>query len=398
MEAIHCTIINLCNLYQDHPTMTKDKGSDVYNFLQKQKHLTGLPRFWNMLSSLRLMIVLNLDGDVKSICNEALTVCESLISTIKSTSLTGKDAFDVGNDIFNLMSTLRLAKYSPTILTLLLLAGDLHKQIDDPTEKVKLMERYADECYDFVSRYNKNLQRTTYRHVISRMTDFIQSIQSVKVDDEKLEATSKSQCWLAIAECHRYLGEYSRAIEVLQLAIATLESTFGDGCRKMWLYSLCCHCIGCDYHYNNQPEEAETFFIKSFHAYQEVEDESEEWKMEAIHCTIINLYNLYQKHPTMTKEKGSNVYNFLQKQKHLTGLPRFWNMLLCLRLMILLNLDGDVKSICNELVTMATNISPPADHPNRLCTGLRATAELLFSKNDDESAKSLLECVDKFEK
>ncbi|CAK8682222.1 unnamed protein product [Clavelina lepadiformis] len=176
--------------------------------------------------------------------DEALTVCESLISTIKSNSLTGNDAFDVGNDIIDLMSTLRSEKYSPTILTLLLLAGDLHKQIDDPTEKVKLMERCADECYRFVLRYNKNLQRTTYRHVISRMTGFVQSIQSVKVDDEKLEATSKAECWLTIAECHGHLAEYSRAIEVLQLAIATLESTFGDGCRKMWLYSACCNNIG----------------------------------------------------------------------------------------------------------------------------------------------------------
>ncbi|CAK8682221.1 unnamed protein product [Clavelina lepadiformis] len=120
--------------------------------------------------------------------------------------------------------------------------------------------------------------------------------------------------------------------------------------------------------------------------------------MENIHYTINNLCRLYQDHPTMTKKKGSDVYNFLQKQKHLTGLPRFWNMLLCLQLVILLNLDGDIKSICNELVTMATNISPPADQPNSLCISLRRTAKLLSSKNDDESAKSLLECVDKFEK
>ncbi|CAK8682213.1 unnamed protein product [Clavelina lepadiformis] len=315
--------------------------------------------------------------------DEALTVCESLISTIKSTSLTGKDAFDVGNDIINLVTILR---------------RDLHKQIEDPAEKVKLMMRCAFECYDFVWRYNKNLQRTTYRHVISRMTDFFQFIQSVKVDDEKLEAISKAECWKAIAECRSYLAEYSRAIEVLQPAIATLESTFGDGCRKMWLYSACCHNIGNYYHCNNQPEEAEMFYIKSFHAYQEVEDASEQWKMEEIHRTINNLCNLYQDHPTMTRYKGSDVYNFLQKQKHLTGLPRFWNMLSSLRLMILLNLDGDVKSICNELVTMATNISPPADQRKRLRSRLRATAQLLSSKNDEESAKSLLECVDKFEK
>ncbi|XP_076809499.1 uncharacterized protein LOC143452421 [Clavelina lepadiformis] len=206
--------------------------------------------------------------------DEALMGCESLISTIKSTSSTAKDAFDVGNDIINLMSTLRREKYSPTILTLLLLAGDLHKQIDDPTEKVKLMERCADECYNFVVRYNKNLQRTTYRHVISRMTDFVQSIQSVKVNDGKLVATSKAQCWKAIALCLNYLAEYSRAIEVLQPVITTLESTFGDGCRKMWLYSLCCNNI------------AEAFYIKSFHAHQEVEDRNEQRKMETIHRTI----------------------------------------------------------------------------------------------------------------
>ena len=73
-------------------------------------------------------------------------------------------------------------------------------------------------------------------------------------------------------------------------------------------------------------------------------------------------------------------------------------MLSSLRLMILLNLDGDVKAICNKLVTMATDISPPTDQCNDLCIDLRATAELLSSKNDEESAMSLLECVDKFEK
>ncbi|CAK8682208.1 unnamed protein product [Clavelina lepadiformis] len=120
--------------------------------------------------------------------------------------------------------------------------------------------------------------------------------------------------------------------------------------------------------------------------------------MKNIQYTINNLCVLYENHPTMTRKKGSDVYNFLQKQKHLTGLPRFWNMLLSLQLMILLNLDGDVKSICNELVTMATNISPPADQRNYLCIDLRRTAELLFSKNDEESSKSFLECVDKFKK
>ncbi|XP_076809505.1 uncharacterized protein LOC143452425 isoform X2 [Clavelina lepadiformis] len=336
---------------------------------------------------------------------EALTVCKYLISTIidlksamKTTFLTGDDAINVGNGIINLMSTLSREKYSPTILTLLLLAGDLHKQIDDPTEKVKLMERCAVECLEFVLRYYKNLQRTTCRHVISRMTGFVQSIQSVKVDDEKLAATSKAQCWSIIAECHGYLGEYSRAIEVLQLAIATFESTFGDGCRKMWLYSLCCNNIGVYYDNNNQPEEAEAFYIKSIHAHQEVEDESEQWKMESCHDTINNLCELHQDYPTMMRDKGSDVYNFLQKRKHLTGLSRFWNMLSSLRLMILLNLDGDVKAICNKLVTMATDISPPTDQCNDLCIDLRATAELLSSKNDEESAMSLLECVDKFEK
>ncbi|CAK8682207.1 unnamed protein product [Clavelina lepadiformis] len=336
---------------------------------------------------------------------EALTVCKYLISTIidlksamKTTFLTGDDAINVGNGIINLMSTLSREKYSPTILTLLLLAGDLHKQIDDPTEKVKLMERCAVECLEFVLRYYKNLQRTTCRHVISRMTGFVQSIQSVKVDDEKLAATSKAQCWSIIALCHGYLGEYSRAIEVLQLAIATFESTFGDGCRKMWLYSLCCNNIGVYYDNNNQPEEAEAFYIKSIHAHQEVEDESEQWKMESCHDTINNLCELHQDYPTMMRDKGSDVYNFLQKRKHLTGLSRFWNMLSSLRLMILLNLDGDVKAICNKLVTMATDISPPTDQCNDLCIDLRATAELLSSKNDEESAMSLLECVDKFEK
>ncbi|XP_076809509.1 uncharacterized protein LOC143452429 isoform X2 [Clavelina lepadiformis] len=358
---------------------------------KKPNNRSGLENMTEKISSINDLIS-------KRKIDEALTVCESLISTIKTNSLTGRDAFDIGNDIIDLMPTLRRVKYSPTILTLLLLAVDLHKQIDDPTEKVKLMERCAFECYQFVWRYYKNLQRTTCRPVISRMTGFVQSIQSVKVDDEKLEVTSKAQCWLTIASCHSYLAEYSRAIEVLQLVITTFESTFGDGCRKMGLYSACCSNIGIYYHLNNQPEEAEAFYIKSFHAHQEVEDRNEQWKMENIHQTINNLCLLYQNHPTMTRGKGSDVYNFLQKQKHLAGLSRFWNMLLSLRLTILLDLDGDFKSICNELVTMATDISPPADQRNGLCFSLRATAEHLSSKNDNESAKSLLECVDKFEK
>ncbi|XP_076809080.1 uncharacterized protein LOC143452114 isoform X3 [Clavelina lepadiformis] len=330
--------------------------------------------------------------------DEALTVCQDLKSAMKTTFVTGNDAIDIGNDIINFMSTLSREKYSSTILTLLFLAGDLHKQIDGPTEKVKLMKRCAVECLNFVVRYDKNLQRTTYRHMISRMTGFVQTIQSVKVDDEKLVATSKAQCWLTIASCHSYLAEYSRAIEVLQPAITTLESTFGDGCRKMSLYSVCCNDIGFYNYFNNQFEEAEAFYIKSIHARHEVEDRSEQWKMENIHRTINNLCELYQDYPTMTRDKGNDVYNFLQKRKHLTGYSRFWNILSSLRLMILLNLDGDVKAICNKLVTMATNISPPADRRNYLCIGLRRTAELIFSKNHEESAKSLLECVDKFEK
>ncbi|CAK8682227.1 unnamed protein product [Clavelina lepadiformis] len=223
-------------VFEQNPSTSKPKDSQVPT-PEDASYRPGLETMSEKISSINDLI-----SNEK--IDEALTVCESLISTIKSNSLTGKDAFDVGNDIIDLTSTLRSEKYSPTILTLLLLAGGLHKQIDDPTEKVKLMERCAFECYYSVWRYKKNLQRTTYRHVISRMTDFVQSIQSVKVDDEKLAASSKARCWLTIAKCHRYLAEYSRAIEVLQPAIATLESTFGDGCRKMWLYSACCNNIG----------------------------------------------------------------------------------------------------------------------------------------------------------
>ena len=68
---------------------------------------------------------------------EALTVCKYLISTIidlksamKTTFLTGDDAINVGNGIINLMSTLSREKYSPTILTLLLLAGDLTQTLN----------------------------------------------------------------------------------------------------------------------------------------------------------------------------------------------------------------------------------------------------------------------------
>ncbi|CAK8682243.1 unnamed protein product [Clavelina lepadiformis] len=378
-------------------TLTTRESPDVKQETSPEKSSlvtnveTGLENMSKQISSINDLI-----SNEK--IDKALKACEDLKSAMNSTFVTGDDAIDIGNDIINLMSTLRRKKYSPTILTLLLLAGDLHKQIDDPTEKVELMGRCAFECYGFIVRCNKNMQPTTYRQVISRMTDFVQSIHSVKVDDEKLAATLKAHCWMIFASCHSHLANYSRAIEVLQLAIATFESTFGDGCRKMWLYSACCNNIGTYYANNNQPEEAEIFYIKSFHAHQEVEDKSEQWKMENIHNTINNLCNFYQNHPTMSREKGSDVYNILHTQKHLMGLPRFWNMLSSLRLMILLSVDGDVKSICNELITMATNISPPADQRNRLCFSLRATAELLSSKNDEESAKSLLECVDKFEK
>ena len=62
--------------------------------------------------------------------DEALTVCEDLKSAMKTTFVTGDDAINVGNDIISLMSILSHEKYSPAILTLLLLAGDLTQTLN----------------------------------------------------------------------------------------------------------------------------------------------------------------------------------------------------------------------------------------------------------------------------
>ncbi|XP_076825682.1 uncharacterized protein LOC143471178 isoform X3 [Clavelina lepadiformis] len=78
MKMIHSTINSLCDLYQDHPTMTKTKGNDVCKFLQKQKHLAGFPNFMNKFLTLRLMILLSLDFDIKSFCKNLATMATDI--------------------------------------------------------------------------------------------------------------------------------------------------------------------------------------------------------------------------------------------------------------------------------------------------------------------------------
>ncbi|CAK8679247.1 unnamed protein product [Clavelina lepadiformis] len=327
--------------------------------------------------------------------DRALYICEELITAMKSTFITADDAINTGCDIINLVSDLRKHKVSLKLLQLLKCGCDLKEKIINPRKKLELMKMFAEESYKIVgtTSLGSDLAQTASNEIISRMNGFLQSISSTRCDDVKLVTTTQAYCWKAIGSCHYHVQKYKVAIEVNQLAISTLESKLGERCRKLEVYSSCCHNAGVYYELNNQPGESETFYIKSFQANQKVESySSEEWRMEMIHYTIINLCVLYQDHPTMTKTKGNDVYKFLQKQKHLTGFTHFQNKFLTLRLMILLSLDDDVKSICKNLATMATDITPPPGECNNLCIRLSQTAELLFSKNDEKSAMSLIRC------
>ncbi|XP_076809951.1 uncharacterized protein LOC143452755 isoform X2 [Clavelina lepadiformis] len=330
--------------------------------------------------------------------DQILEMCKDLTSILKTTSISGNNAIATGNDIINLVKKLHHVKYSFTVLTLLLCAGDLHKKVDNSPEKVKLMEKCADECYRFLERFRDMVPQTSQTIVISRMNGFLESLQKADNVDEKLVVVAKAECMQVVGYCHRRQNDSTHSIEVLKQAISSLESTFNDDCQLHAVYSVCCNNLGWDYLNNDNPEKAEEAYIKSFYAFPKVENVNVEWKMEYTHITTASLCYLYQNHPTLPRENGSDVYNFLQKQEHLTGLPRFWNILSSLRLMILLHLDGDVESIGNELVAMARKISPQSNLRGNLCNDVRETAELLTSNNNDELAKSLLQCADEFEK
>ncbi|CAK8682109.1 unnamed protein product [Clavelina lepadiformis] len=330
--------------------------------------------------------------------DQILEMCKDLTSILKTNSISGNNAIATGNDIINLVKKLRHVKYSFTVLTLLLCAGDLHKKVDNSPEKVKLMEKCADECYRFLERFRDMVPQTSQTIVISRMNGFLESLQKADNVDEKLVVVAKAECMQVVGYCHRRQNDSTHSIEVLKQAISSLESTFNDDCQLHAVYSVCCNNLGWDYLNNDNPEKAEEAYIKSFYAFPKVENVNVEWKMEYTHITTASLCYLYQNHPTLPRENGSDVYNFLQKQEHLTGLPRFWNILSSLRLMILLHLDGDVESIGNELVAMARKISPQSNLRGNLCNDVRETAELLTSNNNDELAKSLLQCADEFEK
>ncbi|XP_076824878.1 uncharacterized protein LOC143470551 [Clavelina lepadiformis] len=226
------------------------------------------------------------------------------------------------------------------------------------------------------------------------MQEFLQSISSTTCDDVKLFITTQAHCWKAIVACLCKIEKYIPAIKASQIAIITMESKLGEECKKLEVYAICCQNAGFLYKMNDQPDESESFCVKAIIAHQAAEDvEQEEWKIKRIHSTIHTLCNLYQAHPSMKKKKGSDVYHFLRKQEHLTGFPRFRNDFLTLRLMILLNLDDDVKPICKNLATMATNITPPPGECNDICSKLNKAAKLLFSKNEEQSAISLRTCV-----
>ncbi|CAK8679245.1 unnamed protein product [Clavelina lepadiformis] len=327
--------------------------------------------------------------------DRALAICEELITAMKSTSITGDDAFKTGRDIINLVSDLRKHKVSLKLLQLLKCGCYLKEKIINPRKKLELMKECAVESYKIVRSTSRgsDLAQTASNEIIPRMNEFLQSISSTRCDDVKLVTTTQAHCWKAIGLCHCHVQKYKEAIEVNKLAITTLESKLDEECRKLEVYSFCCNNAGAYYELNNQPGESETFYIKAFQANQEVEDyTSEEWRMKMIHFTITNLCDLYQDHPTMTKTKGNDVYKFLQKQNNLTGFPHFKNKFLTLRLMILLSLNDDVKFICKNFATMATDITLQPGECNNLCISLRQTAELLFSKNDEKSAMSMIRC------
>ncbi|XP_076825538.1 uncharacterized protein LOC143471078 isoform X1 [Clavelina lepadiformis] len=363
-------------------------GLKVSDPLTTSKNQSGYEIIQSKIRSMRDMIS-NENFD------RALAICEELTTAMKSSSITGDDAINTGDDIINLVSDLRKHKVSLQLLQLFKCGCYLKEKIINPRKKLELMKKIAVESYVIVQSTScgSDLAQTASNEIIPRMNEFLQSISSTRCDDVKLVTTTQVHCWKAIGLCHYHVQKYKEAIEVNKLAITILESKLGEGCRKLEVYSICCNNAGAYYEFNNQPDDSETFYIKAFQAEQKVEDyPSEEWRMKMIHFTIDNVCNLYQNHSTMTKTKGNDVYKFLQKQLHLTGFPHFKNKFLTLRLMILLSLDDDVKFICNSLATMATDITPSPGECNNMCIRLKQTAELLFSKNDENSAMTLIRC------
>ncbi|CAK8694375.1 unnamed protein product [Clavelina lepadiformis] len=332
----------------------------------------------------------------QKLVDNAIVKCDELLSLVKSTLLSQEKALCLGYDIIKLVDVMLENKLFTRLVNFLESVSYLHIWIENPPDKLELLQQYIDKAADCVMQYTPSdkLKQTICRQLITYMDHVLDVITLTSCADKKLVVKTEAARAKCLGLCEKELKNVDKAIVINVQTISKLKAVFGHDRVKLSVYGSCCHNLATIYESKGQYKEALRYYLKSHFAHRVTEDYKDESKWRR--SQFLNLWgicNMQKKNPSFHKKKVKEIFRYLQDQ-YLTGFSHFVNSLMVLRFAVILGRpDEQVKLLCDNVVSMTTSISPPSDQCYDICYQAERVVESLFLVKRDEAAFSLMHCV-----
>ncbi|XP_076814282.1 uncharacterized protein LOC143460588 [Clavelina lepadiformis] len=347
-------------------------------------------------STCNFQSITNLLQSVKSLITEgkfdnALEICKELLFVMRSINLRADDSEMLACDVINLVKSLAEEKPSLILLELIQMANR-KLVVTVPAIKFYFIRKLA-QCAQMTATYGGvKHQKDMSGRVIEFANNLIESISSLSCEDKEMVIKAKASCWICKAACYGNLDNKDHQMELNLQSVTLIEKEFEDKCQMTREYAASCNNLAINYNDKDQLEKAETYFLKSFDAFQKVTDyEDEEMKLKNINISITNMCNLYEVNPSMTRSRAKDIYKYLQSKQHPPGFRQLESKVLLLRLALLLNDFVDAKIHSNDVISMSNNIPLTPTKCEQMCWDIKCVAKSFFHHNKDNLAVSLLQ-------
>ncbi|XP_076813472.1 uncharacterized protein LOC143460006 [Clavelina lepadiformis] len=218
LKRINITIWNMCNLYENNPSMTMSKAREIYKYLQTKQHLPGFRQLESKLLLLRLALLLNELADAKIQCYDVISMsnntpltpikCEQMCWDIKGVAVL---FFHHNNDYL--------------AVSLLQYGINLCKLISNPLDK---LEQLLNLSGCIVDRVNERTFESAQQIAIITSSfiplckEMINMTRECRAEEElnkqiyvSLQLKYISHCYLQTKDFHQSLATASEAFRIL---------------------------------------------------------------------------------------------------------------------------------------------------------------------------------------
>ncbi|XP_076801191.1 uncharacterized protein LOC143445764 [Clavelina lepadiformis] len=328
-----------------------------------------------------------------------LNACEELIKLVEKDppkQLSEEYARNVLKEITDLVEALLQTKPSGIFIHLLQSIIPLCNKVTDIQHQLDTFKRIATLAYAVAQNVkdDRDLEKAINNQALDCMIGLFRGIASLNQEEEEDVVKLKANIWYFMAMCNDKLGNQVLAtIHLYSNAVNALKKTFGDSCKKLSVFGACCNNLGLKYEKAEKLKKAEKHFLEAHYCYREAESEKgDEWRYNKLCITFENICDLYEKNPTMARDKGREILEFFQK-KLLKGVHRFKKIFLSLRMALLLDIKDDVISLCRDLAAHVTEPSSAQENSVEICEALlKKMSEKLLSNRCYNEATSMQRC------